>query len=234
MERNLEDKNSEIMWVRARIEGSTLKIKIEEKINPPDLQKGTLEGDLVASMDGEIAKIYTISGTAQVKPGDIVKKGQVLVSGIEGKEGFKFETRAEGSALANTFYEKNMEIQVEGEKLEFTGEKDEALYLNFFDKKIYIKKPIKTFKEYDKIEKKGKILSEEVYYEKALKNIDKSKEDIIESAVNELCKSTMEGVGNEAKFVKKIVSTENVGEGKVKLNVVFIIQQDISFRVTSQ
>ena len=35
IERKMENLNDQIMWIRTRIEGSTLKLVIEEKINPP-------------------------------------------------------------------------------------------------------------------------------------------------------------------------------------------------------
>ena len=35
IEKKLENANSEILWLRVRVEGSTLNVTIEEKINPP-------------------------------------------------------------------------------------------------------------------------------------------------------------------------------------------------------
>ncbi|HEY5525267.1 MAG TPA: sporulation protein YqfD, partial [Clostridium sp.] len=37
LEKKLEDINSNILWIRARIEGSTLKVVIEEKVTPPNI-----------------------------------------------------------------------------------------------------------------------------------------------------------------------------------------------------
>lgn len=230
IERKLEDDNDDIMWVRARIEGSTLKIKIEEKVNPPLIVKDENINDVIASMDGEVSKIYTTSGTAVVKPGDFVKKGQVLIKGVQGKEGSEYPVKAEGKVLCNTFYERILELQVEGKKEVRTGKKDEAIYLEIYGKKIYLKKPTKKFENYDKIENKGKMLNKIIFYEKSVKDIEDSREKIINDTVNKLYDSTMSGVDKNAKFVKKIVSTDELGNGKIRLKATFVIQQDVAVK----
>ena len=97
LEDELKKDDDRIMWARARIEGGTLKIKIEEKQNPPSIKAPENNGDVIAKCDGQIVRLYTTSGSAVVSKGDIVKKGQVLIQGIQGKEGFTYETPAEGT-----------------------------------------------------------------------------------------------------------------------------------------
>lgn len=228
LEKTMENMNGDIMWVNARKEGSTLKIKIEEKINPPLKEKEEKIENVTASMDGEIKKIFTTSGTAAVKQGDVVKKGDVLILPQEGKEGFQYEVPAKGKVIANTFYEKIIELQVEGTKEERTGNNDYEIYIQFNNKKIYLKKPTKDFKSYDKIEEEGKYLHKNVYYEKIAQDITESKEEIINKAVDSLYKSTMKEVTKQAKLVDKVISTEELGDGKILLKVLFIIEQDIA------
>lgn len=92
LENDLKKDDDRIMWARARIEGGTLRIKIEEKQNPPSIKVQENKGDIIAKCDGQIVRLYTTSGSAVVSKGDIVKKGQVLIQGIQGKEGFTYET----------------------------------------------------------------------------------------------------------------------------------------------
>lgn len=228
LEKTMENLNSDIMWVNARKEGSTLKIKIEEKINPPLKDELDKIETVTATMDGEIKKIFTTSGTAAVKPGDIVKKGDVLILPQEGKEGFQYEVPAKGKVVANTFYEKIIEVQVSGEKEERTGEIDSEIYLEFNNKKIYLKKPIKAFKTYDKIEEVGKYIHKNIYFEKVSKDITEPKEEVINKAIDFLYTSTIKEVTKQAKLVDKVVTTEDLGEGKILLKVLFIIEQDIA------
>ena len=86
IEKKLENANSEILWLRVRVEGSTLNVTIEEKINPPTEWNGQY-GNLVATEDGEVVKVYTYAGRSAVKQEQMVKKGDVLIEGIDGKEG---------------------------------------------------------------------------------------------------------------------------------------------------
>ncbi|WP_160670849.1 sporulation protein YqfD [Clostridium sp. C8-1-8] len=230
LEKKLEDGNGEIMWVRARIEGSTLKVKIEEKINPPEIVKQANENDVVAKMDGEVVRVYTTSGTAAVNQRDLVKKGQVLIKGVQGKEGAEYKVEAAGKVFANTFYEKITDLQISGNVEEQTGNKQEAVYLEILGKKIYIKKPTKEFANYDKIENKGKIFNKIVYYEKSVKPIGDTKENIINNATNKLYDAIMKDIDKQGKFVKKMVNTEDIGEGKVRLKVAVVIEQNIAIK----
>ena len=105
IEKKLESLNSEILWLRVRVEGSTLKVVITEKVNPPVKDEGKY-GNLVADMDGQIKRVYTYSGRAAVKNSDVVKKGEVVIEGVDGNEGGEYVVRPSGMVIANTFYEK--------------------------------------------------------------------------------------------------------------------------------
>lgn len=228
LEKKIENKNSDIMWVNARIEGSVLKIKIEEKINPPIRKKEEKVDNVVANMDGEIKKVYTTSGTAKVKAGDIVKKGDILIIPKEGKEGEEFDVPAKGMVLANTFYEKVVELKVGGQVEERTGNTDKEIYLDMYGNKIYLKKPTKSFESYDKIEENRKYIHESTYYEKVSKDITDNKENIINKTVELLKESTLKGVSKQAKLVDKIITTEEIDNNRIRLKVLFVIEQDIA------
>ena len=47
---------------------------------------------------------------------------------MQGKEGEEYEVPAKGIVIANTFYEKEMEVQVSGSKLEKTGKRGRDIY----------------------------------------------------------------------------------------------------------
>ena len=226
IEKKLEDINSDILWIRVRIEGSTLKVLIEEKVNPPE-KKGLKLGNLVSKMDAQVNRVYTYSGRAAVKPGDVVKVGDIIIKGIDGKEGEEFEVAPSGIVMANTFYEKSMQVKITGTELVRNGEKDNDVYFKIFGKKIYIKKAIKGFKEYDKIEESGKILNEVVYFEREEKNIELTKEVAIENSIKSLEKSLLNELTREATIVDRIITTDETDNGEMKVRIIFVVEQNI-------
>ncbi|WP_370830598.1 sporulation protein YqfD [Clostridium sp.] len=226
IEKQLENISSEILWLRVRIEGSTLKVVVEEKINPPQEQSYEY-GNLVATMEGEVKRVYTFAGRAKVKSGQLVKVGDIVIEGIDGSEGGEYILPPRGMVIANTFYEKSMNVKVNGTTLERSGEKDSDIYINIFGKKIYIKKAIKDFEHYDKIEVSGKIFNKVLYYERVEKDINLSEDDAIEKAVNDLEKSLLNELSRDAKIVDKIVDKEMKDEENMLINVVFIVEQNI-------
>ncbi|VYU52324.1 sporulation protein YqfD [Clostridium tertium] len=226
IEKKLENMNSDILWLRARVEGSTLKVSIEEKVNPPEIKEGSL-GNLVARMDGEISRVYTFEGRSVVHSGDFVKAGDVIIEGINGKEEDPYEVIPDGVVMANTFYEKSRKAKYQGTELKRSGEKDSDIYLNIFGKKIYLKKAIKDFGEYDKIEESGKIINKINYYEKKEIPIELTKEEIISNSINDLEKSLYNDLTREAKIIDRIVSTREDSEEELVVNVVFVVEQNI-------
>lgn len=228
LEKQLEGINSDVLWLRIRIEGSTLKVLIEEKINPPHGQE-VKEGDSIAKMPGEIKRIYVTSGTAAVSPGDFVNEGDVLISSFQGKEGEEYSVPAKGVVIANTFYERVMEVQISGDTLVRTGKKDKDIYLNLFGVKLYLKKAINNFENYDKIEGNKKFYNNIDYYEKKKKSIEINKDEAIKNATIELEKSLTKNLSNEAIISDKNVYVEDIEGGKIRVKVMFIVEQNIVF-----
>lgn len=226
IEKKIESINSDILWIRARVEGSTLKIAIEEKVNPPEIKEKKY-GNLVARMDGEIVRVYTFSGRSVVHAGEYVRTGDVIIEGINGKDEEPYEVVPDGVVMANTFYEKSMLAQVTGSEIKRTGEKDSDIYLTILGKKIYLKKAIKDFVDYDKIEESKKLITKINYYEKKEFPIELSREDIISNAVKALEESLYNSLTREAKIVDRIVTTKEDSSEGVIVNVVFIVQQNI-------
>lgn len=226
IERKLESLNSEILWLRVRVEGSTLKVVITEKVNPP-VKDEDKYGNLVADMDGQIKRIYTYSGRAVVKNDDIVKKGAVVIEGIDGNEGEEYVVRPSGMVIANTFYEKEMNIKISGVEYKRSGNKDLDIYIELFGKKIYLKKSTKDFEKYDKIEKSGKIFNEVIYYERVASTIEITESEGVKSVLDTLEKSLSKDLKRDSKIIDKIVTKERIDDEYLNIKVVFVVEQNI-------
>ncbi|AWK53050.1 sporulation protein YqfD [Clostridium beijerinckii] len=231
IEKKMEDLNSQIMWIRIRVEGSTLKLVIKEKVNPPSTEK-VLFNQVVAKMDGEVKRVYTNSGNPAVIPGDIVKAGDDLILPIQGREGFEQEVKPNGTVIANTFYEKFMEVQISGEKLERTGEKNSDIYLSFFGKKIYLEKAINPFHYYDKIEEKDGVVNKTIYFKKEGKTVKLDKDNTVKEATEKLQESLRKTLSNDAKIIDKKITVDDINDGKILVKVTFTVEQDIARKIS--
>ena len=212
--------------MRVRIEGSTLKVVIQEKINPPQT-KSYEYGNLVASKDGEVKRVYTFSGRSAVKTGELVKKGDVVIEGIDGSEGNEYILPPRGIVIANTFYEKSMNVKIAGTYLERSGRKDSDIYVEIFGKKIYLKKATKDFESYDKIEMSGKLFNKVLYYERVENEIVVTKEEAIEDSISKLENSLLNDLNRDAKIIDKLLEEKIIDEENLLVNVVFVVEENI-------
>ncbi|CUO90366.1 MAG: sporulation protein YqfD [Clostridium baratii] len=227
LEKKLEDSSPEILWVRARMEGSSLKVIVEEKVNPPELLSHK-SGEIVALKDGEVKRIFTEFGTPAVIPGQIVKKGDTLIYPYEGTGEQSFEVNPSGSVIANVFYERSLDVKVSGKAMERTGEKVSDMYLNLFGKKIYLKKATNSFSNYDKIENKDGILQSNTYYETEEKDINLNKDEVVKESLKKLEEFLIKDLTNEAKIVGREYDVQDIGDGKIKIIAQFAVEEDIS------
>jgi len=109
---NLMLNDSDLAWVSARIMGTKLKIEVQLRDLPPDIVPEDVPCDVVAKTDGFIELVLAKNGTAMVKQGETVKKGQLLISGeIRSKDGSEIKyVHALGNIYARTWYEVNEKI----------------------------------------------------------------------------------------------------------------------------
>lgn len=88
LEASIREAFSCITWTSAKLDGTKITIKIRENDLPTQEEKEasalkfTDGAELVASKDGTVEEILTRSGVPQVKQGDVVEKGSLLVSGL--------------------------------------------------------------------------------------------------------------------------------------------------------
>lgn len=227
LENDLKKDDDRIMWARARIEGGTLRIKIEEKQNPPSIKVQENKGDVIAKCDGQIVRLYTTSGSTVVSKGDIVKKGQVLIQGIQGKEGFTYETPAEGTVIAKTFYENSKNVKIKGVNDVRTGNHEKDIYLNILGKKLYLKKCDVKYSKYDKIEESGKIFNNTIYYEIKEEAFERNVDDVVSEEVKKMEEELVKNLDKSSIVTDKIIDKE-ISETNVDIRTVFIVEQDIA------
>ncbi len=145
----------DIGWVSAEIKGTRLIIKITETNMPAPIILATAPSHIVATKDGIIKSIITRTGTPLVKAGDVVKKGDILVSGIRtimddfGSVLFKEPVIASATISCKSFYDYHDSFSMNHIVKEYTGEVKRGYYIKLADKKIILHKYSNKFVKYD-------------------------------------------------------------------------------------
>ena len=95
-------KSEKLSWASLNIEGSKLTVNVSETER---VHKDTNAYNIKALKDGIIKKIDVTNGTCVVKIGDVVKKGDLLVSGVVEESATTKFVNSEGSIFAETINE---------------------------------------------------------------------------------------------------------------------------------
>ncbi len=132
-----------LAWLSVNIKGTVAYVEVREKIPIDDTPKPTKPANIVAAHSGTVLEIIAYDGLTEVKAGDEVKKGDLLISGAYGEKtpGLRV-TRAAGYVKARTVRSFSVEIPLLHEEKVYTGDKKSEKYIIFFSK------PIKIFTNY--------------------------------------------------------------------------------------
>lgn len=145
----------DIGWVSAEIKGTRLIIKITETNMPAPAKIAIAPSHMVATKDAIIKKIITRSGTPAVKTGDVVKKGDILVSGIvtimsDFEEVLRKEpTVADADIRCSSYYDYKDAFSMTYTYKNYTESEKKGYYITFFGKKLFLYNPSNSYDMYD-------------------------------------------------------------------------------------
>jgi similar to stage IV sporulation protein len=156
-----------------------------------------------------------------VAPGDPVKKGQKLVSGVIERP--NAETRyvhSSAQVTARTWYEKTVGIPLEKVEKVRTGNKKTAIFIQIGSREYPIRNPGIPYKDYDKIDRSIKLINTEKfqlplkiifyeYFETAGSIAKLTEEQAKAKAVDEVEKVIIDNISPDAKIINKNVSIKN-------------------------
>ena len=117
-----------LSWAYVHFQGTLAVIEVVEKVRP----EMAGPGDVVARKDGVVDSVLVLSGIPLVKPGQTVKKGEILIAGESGggRQG------ARGNVTARTWYEVRQEIPLYRLEAVRTGKTMEITVLRLFGREI--------------------------------------------------------------------------------------------------
>ena len=137
---------SDISWVSVGIKGTDVTIRLAETIEKAERIDRETPCDIIASADGVIVQITAERGTPMVQTGDVVKKGDVLISselliGLEGEEQRTEYTAAEGAVTARIWQKLTEELPLQYEETIYSGVEKENHSIVFSEKELDIIHP---------------------------------------------------------------------------------------------
>ena len=231
-------KRNDISWIGIDLKGTNAIVKIVKAQEKPELIDNLDYCNIVATKDGIITGIVAQNGTAQVKAGDEVHKGDILIAGyMEGKYTDRRYVHSMGEVQAKVIYSKSEKMYLNQEKLRETGEEEKKLQIKFNNFKINFYKTLSKFKIYDTIytEKKLKIFSNfylpisivEITNKEQIKENKKySKEEAIELKKQELSSEIEKDIANKENIQNVTVDTNEL-EGYVEVCVTYEVLENI-------
>ncbi len=144
----------DIAWLSVYMNGTVAEVQVrelwrDERNLPPE----NTYANILAEADGIVESVNVIEGQACVRPGDLVRKGQVLISGViaQKDETIRYEYAA-GEVLCRTAHPIRVEIRTNRETKSYTGRENIKKSIKFFKKTINLFGNGGTlYENYDKI-----------------------------------------------------------------------------------
>ncbi len=232
---------SDVAWVGIIINGSGAQVEVRRRVPKPDIVDEGRVCNIVASHDGVITALNITNGVKYVDVGNVVYKGQILVSGvIETKASGIMTVPASGIITATTWHEKTGVIPEKKQVRFRTGKEKSKHIIKIFGWKIPLfvddKVPFKHFDRESKVKKLLKIknfsLPFSFHYDKFY-DVDISYEELSldegKAILKEqLCKE-VENELDPSAVVKKITWSEGVdANGKTTLTVSYECSENIA------
>ena len=158
LENELVIDTEELSYASINLRGTVAEVVVRER-KEKDVENISLPSNLVANCDGQIESIEVRGGMPTVKKGQIVKKGQLLVSGVIDSQAVGYRlVRARGEIYARISRSFTAEVPLVREKKIRTGEKKTRVTIRFFAKKInlFSNNDI-SFEKYDTIEEEKRL-----------------------------------------------------------------------------
>lgn len=128
IQRKLTNNIGNLTWVGVELKGTTYHLQVVEKKEPKKPEQLAPQ-NLVAKKKATIYKMYVEKGKKMVDIHDHVQPGQLLVSGIYGKEGQEEIVAAEGEVWGQTWYLSHVELPLKTNFKVFNGQEMQKHYL---------------------------------------------------------------------------------------------------------
>ncbi|SER70508.1 sporulation protein YqfD [Salipaludibacillus aurantiacus] len=240
IQENIMNELDKVTWVGVTKQGSALHFQVVEREIVEEKQRSG-PAHLVAARKAVIHDLFVEKGKPMVEPNQFVKKGEILVSGLIGKEDNYKRVAAEGRVRGESWYKVNVKVPLNLAVETVTGEIQRKHALKLWDMRIpfWGFKGLKSDNIYeDTLVKKWEPfgfrlpLAYEIRNQYDLLEVEerRAKEKAAAIAKEEAVKTLLQRFSEEAEIIDEKVLHQTVEGGKVKVLLHFRVIDDIAVK----
>lgn len=150
--------NKDISWISVNIRGTVAHVEVRET-KSASVEDVSEPSNLVASRDGQIVLVEAYGGKSEVKAGQTVKKGDILVSGVIDSQALGFRlVRSRGKVYAAVTKTFSASVPLSSFEKIYTGNEKVKKTVKFFSKSTELFKNTNiSYEKYDTIEKTERV-----------------------------------------------------------------------------
>lgn len=236
---NIRLKRNDISWMSIDMKGTNIVINIVKAEPKPNIINENEYCNIVATKNGIITKITADNGTALVKKGDMIEKGDILIGGyMEGKFTDKRSLHAKGKVEAKVWYTKKAKSNYTREIIEETTNKKKRYSININNFKINLYKTLPKFENYDTINETNKIkifsnfylplqINKTTYIEQNKTKITYGKEELKQILIKELEHEFEKDGVNKPNVTNKIINIYDNNDKELEIEMTYEVIEEI-------
>lgn len=224
IKRNIYLRRSDILWLGFEIKGVKMMVEVLERTAPKEEELKGLPCDIVADKEGIISKIFVKEGTKLKNVGDVVTKGETLVSGVmHSNYGGNRYVHANAEITMKTWYTGKVAVPYHKSLVAKSGNIEKRYQIKIGNLVINLLNTVTNFEKYDTINVVKRLTLfgrvelpievKEITYEEFLSDdIVYTKEEALELAKEESYTFAKQSIPEEAEIVNceyKIFNTED-------------------------
>ena len=121
----------ELEFITINTQGPFATVLVRQRHEKPETKKNSAPANLIAAKGGIIEAVTVTGGSAQVKAGDVVTRGQLLISGVTNLDKILLLSRGEGEVTARTFIRKTAVLGNTQNQKQYTGRERTCFSITF-------------------------------------------------------------------------------------------------------
>jgi len=238
IQRKLTEKIQDLTWVGVEVKGTAYHFQVVEK-NIPKVVEQTSPGNIIAKKKAVVTYMFVEKGQPLVKVHDFVQRGQLLVSGVIGKNETQKVVASKGAVYGEVWYKAEVSIPLDTSFQVLTGKSYNKHYLQIFGWKM----PVWAFNKETYASQKVDDVVQPVYffkwkmplsYEKISTHQSEhtvrhySRTEAVKKGIETGRKELESKIDKDAKIKGEKVLHQSIENGKVKLVIHYQVIENIA------